>query len=73
MFELTHWLITAGWGNPRQFRWLALGSLGAVGTSAGCYAMWVRTGDTSTGDARRKAVEWVEEPDPQSPRVVDNE
>lgn len=31
------------WSRPEQFKWVALVSLGAVGGSAGLYAMWVRS------------------------------
>jgi len=44
-FELTHWILTATWGNPRQFPWLALASLGALGTAAGSYFLWVFFGE----------------------------
>lgn len=43
-FKLAHWLATAVWGDPRHFRWLALGSLGAVGTATSAYSVWTIRG-----------------------------
>ena len=51
-FELMHWVLTAALGRPGQFRWLALGSLGAVGTACASYALWVLC-----GESRRKRVQ----------------
>lgn len=42
LFELLQWLAAAVWNKPEDFRWLALGSLGAVGTSLVIYSGWVR-------------------------------
>ncbi len=39
--ELAHWVATAAWGERDEFRWLAVGSLGAVATAAFSHAMWV--------------------------------
>lgn len=50
LFELLHWIATAVWAKPRYFPWLALGSLGAVGTSAGGYAIWVLKRRQTFGD-----------------------
>ena len=41
-FELAQWVAAAVWARPEDFRWLAVGSLGAVGVAAGVYAGWVR-------------------------------
>jgi len=53
MFELTHWIVTAVYGNVRQFRWLALGSLGAVGAAAGSYGAWVLLGEKARSEGKR--------------------
>jgi hypothetical protein len=42
LFGLGHWVITAIWSKHEQFRWLALGSVAAVGCSVGIYAWWLR-------------------------------
>jgi iron-regulated transporter 1 len=43
VFELGHWMaaLIAG-GHAERFRWLALGSLGAVGASMSMYMFWLR-------------------------------
>ncbi|MCJ1387491.1 hypothetical protein MMC18_000334 [Xylographa bjoerkii] len=41
-FELGQWVIAAIVSKPEHFRWLALGSLGAVMCSTCMYAWWVR-------------------------------
>ena len=40
--ELGQWIFAAILSKPGQFKWLAAGSLCAVGTAAGAYAGWVR-------------------------------
>ena len=42
VFELAHWVAAAIFSRPEDFRWLAVGSLGAVGMSTCMYAFWVR-------------------------------
>lgn len=42
VFELAHWVAAAILSRPEDFRWLAVGSLGAVGLSTCTYAFWVR-------------------------------
>ncbi|KAB8349469.1 hypothetical protein FH972_023496 [Carpinus fangiana] len=42
LFELSQWVFTAAFSKPEQFRWLAVGSFGAVSVSALAYATWVR-------------------------------
>lgn len=41
-FELCQWMAAAVLSDPRDFRWLAWGSLGAVGVSLVISARWVR-------------------------------
>lgn len=41
-FELLQWVAAAVWNKPEEFRWLAVGSLGAVGVSLVIYSGWVR-------------------------------
>ena len=42
LFELTQWIVSAILSRPQDFKWLALGSLGAVACSSAMYAAWVR-------------------------------
>ena len=42
VFELGNSIAAAILSRPEDFRWLALGSLGAVGLSTCMYAIWVR-------------------------------
>ena len=39
-FELSHWGATIVWSRPRDFQWLALGSLGVLGAAAGLFGRW---------------------------------
>jgi hypothetical protein len=40
-FGLVHWIVTAIWSKHAQFRWLALGSVAAVGLSSTIYFGWL--------------------------------
>ncbi|KAI9814369.1 MAG: hypothetical protein M1827_003224 [Pycnora praestabilis] len=41
LFELGQWIAAAVFHKPEQFRWLALGSFGAVVVSTALYSFWV--------------------------------
>jgi solute carrier family 40 (iron-regulated transporter), member 1 len=42
MFELFHWGATMVWSRPEDFRFLALGSLLALGSCATIFAAWMK-------------------------------
>jgi iron-regulated transporter 1 len=48
LFELCHWIATMVWSAPQDFRYLALGSLVALISSATIFAGWARTPRLST-------------------------
>lgn len=52
LFGLGHWVITAIWSAHGQFRWLALGSVAAVGSSVAIYALWLKRVGKEKGRGR---------------------
>jgi iron-regulated transporter 1 len=42
LFNLLNYIAAAMLSGTEDFRWLALGSLGAVGTSTAVYSVWLR-------------------------------
>ena len=41
-FELCHWGATVVWSQPKDFRWLALGSLIFLGVGTSIFVTWTR-------------------------------
>lgn len=59
LFGLGHWVTTAIWNKHEQFRWLALGSVGAVAVSMSIYCLWLN-GHTNWRKPRKMSNEAIE-------------